>query len=197
MDLILVRNNEPVTTSLLVAEKFNKRHDRVLRAIENLLGSLPKNGVSYFFRGTYKDKSGKSNPMYYMTQDGFALLVMGFTGKEALSWKLKYIDAFNQMRKLIESKSISADLQKQSIQFLHDNLELPQKTDYIKANTIANKATSTKYGYSKSVKKEAMTSEMLADRDVILKDTVELMAMKDKFNLDIHVSEKIYEKYGC
>jgi len=36
-----------------------------------------------------------------MNRDGFSLLVMGFTGKEALSWKLKYIDAFNKMEKTL------------------------------------------------------------------------------------------------
>jgi len=32
-----------------------------------------------------------------MTRDGFTLIVMGFTGKEAMAWKLRYIEAFNAM----------------------------------------------------------------------------------------------------
>ena len=32
-----------------------------------------------------------------MNRDGFSLLVMGFTGKKALEWKIKYIQAFNAM----------------------------------------------------------------------------------------------------
>ena len=35
--------------------------------------------------------------MYLMNRDGFTLLAMGFTGKEAMEWKLKYIAAFNAM----------------------------------------------------------------------------------------------------
>ena len=35
--------------------------------------------------------------MYLMNRDGFSLLAMGFTGKEAVEWKLKYIEAFNAM----------------------------------------------------------------------------------------------------
>lgn len=34
-----------------------------------------------------------------MNRDGFTLLAMGFTGKAALEWKLKYIAAFNEMEK--------------------------------------------------------------------------------------------------
>ena len=43
--------------------------------------------------------------MYIMNRDGFSLLVMGFTGKDALDWKLKYIDAFNKMEKKIKEQS--------------------------------------------------------------------------------------------
>lgn len=32
-----------------------------------------------------------------MTRDGFSLLAMGFTGKKAIEWKIKYINAFNKM----------------------------------------------------------------------------------------------------
>lgn len=42
--------------------------------------------------------------MYLMNRDGFSLLVMGFTGKKALEWKLQYIKAFNQMEKFIREK---------------------------------------------------------------------------------------------
>ena len=51
----------------------------------------------FFFQIKYKDESGKMNKEYHMTRDGFVLLVMGFTGSEALKWKLKYIEAFNAM----------------------------------------------------------------------------------------------------
>ncbi len=43
--------------------------------------------------------------MYLMNRDGFSLLVMGFTGKNALEWKLQYIKAFNQMESFIREKS--------------------------------------------------------------------------------------------
>ena len=46
--------------------------------------------------------------MYYMDRDGFTLLVMGFTGKEALNWKVKYIQAFNQMEEQLKAKEIQS-----------------------------------------------------------------------------------------
>ena len=42
--------------------------------------------------------------MYLMNRDGFSLLAMGFTGKEAVQWKLKYIEAFNQMEKQLAAQ---------------------------------------------------------------------------------------------
>ncbi len=69
----------PVTTSLLVAEKFGKRHDHVLRDIRNIISnSSTQNWGQYYYLSSYKDLSGKSNEMYIMNRDGFSLLVMGF-----------------------------------------------------------------------------------------------------------------------
>ena len=36
-----------------------------------------------------------------MNRDGFTLLAMGFTGKKALDFKLKYIEAFNKMEQAL------------------------------------------------------------------------------------------------
>ena len=65
-------------------------------AIEKL-HSAEKSVQLFFFKTFYKDASGKSNKEYLMNRDGFSLLVMGFTGTKALEWKLKYINAFNEM----------------------------------------------------------------------------------------------------
>lgn len=73
----------------MVAEKFEKRHDHVLRDIKNLIDST-QNWGQLFISSTYTDNSGKSNPMYIMNRDGFTLLAMGFTGKKALEFKLQY-----------------------------------------------------------------------------------------------------------
>ena len=111
-DLIVVENNQALTTSLIIAETFKKRHDIVLRAIENSLTILRDNGRKIalskieqsFIKGEYKDAQGKPRPMYYLNRDAFSLIVMGFTGTKALEWKLKYIDAFNRMEAALKGK---------------------------------------------------------------------------------------------
>lgn len=94
--LVEVKNNQIVVSSRKVAESFSKRHCDVLRAITKLTNST-QNCVEWFCSNEYKDSSGKNNPEYLMNRDGFALLAMGFTGKQALQWKIKYINAFNEM----------------------------------------------------------------------------------------------------
>jgi Rha family phage regulatory protein len=84
------------TTSLQIAEHFGKRHDTVLRAISNL--EAPKEWTDRNFAvSEYTDRTGRKLKAYKITRDGFTLLAMGFTGKEAMHWKLAYIEAFNQM----------------------------------------------------------------------------------------------------
>jgi Rha family phage regulatory protein len=86
-----------VTSSLKVAEKFGKAHKDVLESIREILAA-ENSATKLFYEDAYKNR-GKDYPMFYMNRDGFSLLVMGFTGKEALKWKLEYIQAFNEMEK--------------------------------------------------------------------------------------------------
>ena len=104
-ELVYLKNDEAVCDSLQVAEKFGKRHDKLIAEIRRMYGELigkrgvQNGGAKFFFESTYENR-GKRYPMFLMTRDGFSLLVMGFTGKEALEWKLQYIRAFNQMENL-------------------------------------------------------------------------------------------------
>ena len=111
-ELLQVKNDQILTTSLIVAEKFNKQHSKVMRAIENLLEGIANFGdTSKLFELTYdvNKQNGVSYPMYLINRDGFTLLAMGFTGKEALEWKLKYIEAFNNMEQVIRQGSALQD----------------------------------------------------------------------------------------
>lgn len=200
-ELINIKNDEAVTTSLLVADVFEKQHKNVIRTIESLVDGCEDSGLKIelaknFRKSSYLDAQRKRRPMYYITRDGFALLVMGFTGKKALEWKLKYISAFNEMESYINFRKADKQIQKHSMTFLADNLQMPSTKDYMKANTIANKCVSNLNGYPKMVKKADMTPEMLEEREPILKDVVELMVVKDKYDLDIAVSDNIYKKYA-
>lgn len=82
--------------------------------------------------------------------------------------------------------------QKDAMRLLKNNLKNPVRVNFIKANTIANKAVSIKFGYNKMIKKSDMSSMMLVDREPILNDIVNLMSLNDKYGLDISISETIY-----
>ena len=79
---------------------------------------------------------------------------------------------------------------------LNEKLPEPVKVDYIKANAIADKAISAKYGFPKMIKKGAMDAAMLRDREPVLDDVVNLMALNGQLDLGLSVSEAIYRKYG-
>lgn len=106
-ELVILQNEKVVTTSLIVAEKFHKRHDHVLEDIRKLDCSanfrLPN-----FRESSYINEQSKKMPMYLLTKDGFMFLVMGYRGKKAAEIKENYISAFNQMEKLLAEKSTQA-----------------------------------------------------------------------------------------
>lgn len=114
-ELVYLKNNEAVCDSLQVAEKFGKRHDKLVSEIERMYSDLigigcdQNGGDPMFIKSSYIHPQNKQiYPMYIMNRDGFSLLVMGFTGKKALEWKLQYIRAFNQMENIIREKSTQA-----------------------------------------------------------------------------------------
>ena len=92
-----------VVTSLDIAETFEKEHFHVLRDIEKLECS-EEFRQSNFGLTSYTDKQGKSRKAYYITCDGFTLLVMGYTGEKAMRFKEAYIRQFNHMEKLLHEK---------------------------------------------------------------------------------------------
>jgi Rha family phage regulatory protein len=105
-DLISIIDNRPMTTSLIVSEKFEKEHCDVLKAIRNL--EFPEGKEDYrlgnFAESVYLNEQGKEQPCYLMTKKGFSLLAFGFTGSKAMEWKIKYIDEFERMEEYIRSE---------------------------------------------------------------------------------------------
>ena len=103
---LLMADGQPTATSLQVAEHFGKRHGDVIRAIRNLGcsdGYRERNFALTINRVPGPKGALRDEPMYHITRDGFALLAMGFTGKEAMRWKEAYIAAFNAMEARLKS----------------------------------------------------------------------------------------------
>lgn len=124
-DIILsTQNGEPVASSRQIAESFEKNHRDVLRAVDGLKEDV-RNFAQMFFETEAPDSYGRPQRTYLMNRDGFTLLAMGFTGKAALEWKLKYIQAFNEMEKqLAQRPQLSrAELMAQALIAAHDELE--------------------------------------------------------------------------
>lgn len=104
MELVVMQNQQAVTSSLQVAGVFEKQHKDVLEAIDNKIQSA-ENSAHYklmFAPGEYKDSRGRTQRMYYMNRDGFSFIAFGFTGRKADDFKLKYIKAFNEMENHIK-----------------------------------------------------------------------------------------------
>lgn len=101
--VLSMQSGEPVASSRQIAENFEKRHDHVMRDIDAIKKDIPNFG-EMFFETTVPDSYGREQRAYLMNRDGFTLLAMGFTGKAALEWKLKYIAAFNEMEKKLDEQ---------------------------------------------------------------------------------------------
>lgn len=116
-DFVEIKDEEVYTTSRIVAEKFGKRHDHVVRDIEAAISTIndaqvienkdfPKIGEiknDYFTESSYVDNLGRTYKEYLITEDGLALLVMGFGGVNAMRIKLKFVAEFNRMKNIINN----------------------------------------------------------------------------------------------
>lgn len=214
MELVkLNKNNQIVTSSRVVAEKFGKRHDSVLRDIDNIISNVgevledrantklwtPKN-TEYFMESKYTPDNGNGVQYkeYLINKDGFMLLVMGFTGQKALIHRLQFIEAFNDMEQALNDIRFRVGDKKHQLEMmelLHGLLpEEMQKENinYIKANTVVNKCVSDVYGFPKMLSKKDMNSQMLETRSKVLEDYIKLF---DILEDNSEVKAALYKKY--
>lgn len=103
------QNDQVLTSSLLVAEKFGKEHSNVLKAIDALAYKMPENQCKVYFDDTSIEMQQPNGGIRYsrvvvMNRDGFSLLVMGFTGKKAFDFKSDFYDAFEAMEKALKEQ---------------------------------------------------------------------------------------------
>ena len=96
-DMIQTESGIPTTTSLVIAQAFDKEHRNVLQSIENLECSEEFRLLNFQHTPYIHPQNGQTYPAYRLTRDGFAFLAMGFTGKKAAAWKERFLEAFNAM----------------------------------------------------------------------------------------------------
>lgn len=134
-NLVQIKNNQVVVSSRQVAEKFGKLHKDVLESIRNIL--VAENSATKFYQESTHEYRGQKFPEYLMNRDGFTLLAVGFTGKDALQWKMKYIAAFNEMEaklngkpiSLLKEKEIEARLNNSRARMAAEYRKIAEKTD--------------------------------------------------------------------
>lgn len=116
------QNDQVLTTSLKVAEVFEKEHKHVLDAVRKLFTAENSAVKQMFQESTYLNERNQSQPMFVMNRDGFTLLAMSFNGKKALEFKIAYINAFNNMEAELKSQQTkqlsAAESLLQSVQLL-------------------------------------------------------------------------------
>ncbi|OEW96433.1 antirepressor [Campylobacter jejuni] len=141
------KDEQVFCTSLDVAKVFGKRHFHVLRDIENILNDLREIGTSQDlsnFGETYRNTEirgfgkvkGKTRKdrCYNLTRDGFSLLAMGFTGKKALQFKIAFINAFNEMERIIRSNNQTTNYS--DYEFIKKQNEILNQITCTQSNTI-------------------------------------------------------------
>lgn len=105
----MIKNGQIVTNSLLLAEKFKKPHNRVLKSIDKLkedingfaVENVTAKNDEYIFTEIHREIRGRKYRNFEMNRNAFSILAMGFTGKKALKWKMDFIKAFNAMEKVL------------------------------------------------------------------------------------------------
>ena len=147
------------------------------------------------------DSLGRIQEMLIVNEYGIYETVFESRKKEAKDFKRWVFEMLKQLREAsgLEGfeifRMLDKDHQKEMMDKLNVSFQQPVKVDFIKANTIANKATSTAFGYPKMIKKDQMTPDMLMRRQQVLDDTVNLMLVSEKFGLKLSISELVYQKY--
>ena len=108
--VISLQKNQPVVGSRQVAADFEREHKSVLRQVTTLLRETSAQiCTDLFMSSAYVDQYGREQKEYLITRDGFALLVMSFKGPKALTWKLRYIQAFNQMEESLKQAQMPTE----------------------------------------------------------------------------------------
>jgi Rha family phage regulatory protein len=131
-NLVFIDNNRVVTDSLMVAEVFGKEHKRVLQDIREL-GCSDEFNRHNFVLISYKDSMNRDKPKCVITQDGFTLLVMGYTGQQAMEFKEKYIAEFNRMKDELNNRLPALTKDQALSTVLRTTADLIEDTQQIKA----------------------------------------------------------------
>lgn len=188
--LFIDKKDTARVNSLMVATVFNKRHDNVLRDIQNLDCSDDFRLLN-FEESKYTNDQGKKQPCVNMTRDGFVFLVMGYRGKKAAQFKEAYIKRFNEMeefiRTLVETRRDFPELT-ENIKLLHDNpkpYHFSNECDMI--NRLVTGMTAKQFRESHGLKRGETIRPHLTD------EQIRMMNALQKADIGLLISTPDYE----
>src|SRR5690606_6929573 len=153
-------------------------------------------------KGTHIVRMGEiSRKMTIISETGIYEAILNSRRQEAKEFKRWVKQVIKELRQQIGLEGFQVfrmmdkEHQKQAMGIIKETLGVQAKREhYIKANTVANKAVASKYGFEKLLKKGEMTPEMLRDRQPILEEAAQLTAIKETLCLNFSVAEGIYER---
>lgn len=166
INLVQITKQEVVVSSRQVAESFEKEHRSVLRNIEDIKAQNCAL-TPMFHETTYTAGTGKKYKMYLMNRDGFTLLAMSFTGSKALDWKVKYINAFNEMEKQLKTNKAKPLTESQEKRYA-----VMERNAKIREAALWAKLAADSEGTYREVCK-AYAANTLAEREVLALPEVE------------------------
>ena len=171
-----------------------------LKQVTRAISSLPDDGVT---TSKVIDSLGRVQSVNIINEKSIYKLAFKSRKKEAEKFQDWVFDVIKKLRQKTGLEGFQVfrmfdkEHQKKAMAQIKETLGVQaEQKHYIKANAIANKAVSNRYGLDKSIKKDDMPPEMLKDRQPILEEAAQLTAIKDAYGLDFSVSKAIYKKFG-
>jgi len=108
------KKNKILVSSRVVAERFGKRHDNVIRDIKGIIRGLLKIEETplsaYFTESSYTNEQNNQEYFeYLLTKDGFLMYIFSFQGNEL--FKMRYIKRFDEMGAALRERQTTDWLQ--------------------------------------------------------------------------------------
>ena len=176
--VVFARAGEVFASSADVAAFFDKDHDKVCRSIR-ALGIPPDLATSWFRPTTMFDAYQREQPAYDLTRDGFSILAMGFTGKKAMAFKVRYVKAFNVMEATLRGAPASAPPM--------TRIQLMAQAVLIASEEIAEKNARLAIVEPKA---KALDRIEVAKGNLLLTDTAKVLKVNRSHLITVMLSEK-------
>lgn len=200
--LVFIKKDDVFTNSKIIAENAEVQHHTVTKILRNYKSDFEEFGKIKVRYLVQPSKTNQKEKLYLLNEQQATLLLTYLKNTEPVrEFKKNLVRQFYKMKEELKKRQtpeykqfrvFDKEVQKQQMKLLHDRILDEGKAKYIKANTIADKAVSNMFGYSKMIKKEEMTAEMLIEREKILNDITSLM-IAQSLGVEInHISKFIY-----